>query len=218
MRILVTAGPTREYFDNVRFISNASSGRMGYAVAEAARARGHEVVLISGPVELPAPDVEVIRVESAEQMLSAATRVFADCDAGIMTAAVADFRPAVRLTRKAPKPSGPHEVQLEPTPDILATLGAVKGDRILVGFALQDDDPQARAEEKLVRKRCDAIVLNGPETIASQRATQQIKVVGEPWTAPVDATKAEAAERIVALVERLAASRSGGGSAHREID
>jgi phosphopantothenoylcysteine decarboxylase/phosphopantothenate--cysteine ligase len=208
VRILITAGPTREYIDSVRFLSNASSGLMGYAVAAAAQARGHEVVLISGPVALPAPVANVVRVESAAEMLQAAQAAFSSCDAAVMTAAVADFRPAQPFQRKAPKPAGVWELKLEPTPDICAALGAAKQHRVVVGFALQDDDAHFRAEQKLLHKRCDAIVLNGPQTLGSPRTRQQFKVAGEPWREPFEASKAEAAERIVALVEELAA-RSG---------
>jgi len=204
VRILITAGPTREYIDNVRFISNASSGRMGYAIAAAAAARGHDVVLISGPVALtPPPGVEVVQVESAQDMLFAAERAFGGCAAAIMSAAVADFRPAERQATKAPKPSGEWALRCVATQDICAELGRKKGTRIVVGFALQDEDPHTRAEEKLTRKNCDAIVLNGPETIGQPRARQQIKVAGEPWREPIEATKEESAERIVRLVEEL---------------
>jgi len=203
VRILVTAGPTREYLDNVRFLSNASSGRMGYALAAAAAGRGHTVDLVSGPVALAPPAVHVVRVETAAEMLRAAREAFTGCDAAVMTAAVADFRPVERRTHKAPKPPGVWHLALEPTPDICATLAADKGRRVVVAFAVQDEDAQVRAEEKLARKHCDAIVLNGPETIGSPRARQQIKVAGEPWREPYDADKAEAADRIIALVEEL---------------
>lgn len=204
MRILVTAGPTREYLDSVRFLSNASSGRMGYAIAECARARGHEVVLISGPVALtPPPEVRVVAVETAEQMLQAALAQFDACAAAVMTAAVADFRPVTRPTHKVPKPPGVWQLPLERTPDICAALGARKGHRVVIAFAVQDEDAQARAAAKLARKDADAIVLNGPETLGSLRARQQVLVRGEAWREPYDATKPEAAERVVSLVEEL---------------
>jgi phosphopantothenoylcysteine decarboxylase/phosphopantothenate--cysteine ligase len=214
VRILVTAGPTREYLDSVRFISNASSGRMGYAIAVSARDRGHEVVLISGPVALPAPEgVDFVQVVSAQEMLAAAESAFDRCDAAVMTAAVADFRPVHRLDHKAPKPAGDWTLGLGPTPDICATLGRKKGRRLVIGFAVQDEDPHARAENKMDRKQCDAIVLNGPETIGSPRARQQIKVAGEPWGEPFDVSKEEAADRIVTMIERLWSARRGGDAA-----
>ncbi|MCB9851127.1 MAG: phosphopantothenoylcysteine decarboxylase [Phycisphaerales bacterium] len=207
MRILITAGPTREYFDSVRYISNGSSGKLGYAIASAGERRGHEVVLISGPVALAPPVANTIQVESADEMLAAANAAFTNCAAAIMTAAVADYRPAVRETLKSEKPKGVHQITLEPTPDICATLGAGKGDRVVVGFALQDADGERRAESKLDRKHCDAIVLNSPETIGSDRARLRVLVADAGWREPFDATKREAAERIIDLVEELVARR-----------
>lgn len=204
MRVLVTAGPTREYFDSVRFISNASSGRMGYAIAAAAHARGHEVVLISGPVALPPPEgVRIVPVVSADDMLRAAEEVFADCDAAVMTAAVADFRPVERGKAKQEKPRAAHTVQLEPTPDICATLGRAKGARVVIGFALQDADPHARAEAKLARKQCSAIVLNDPEAIGRATVRLQWKIAGDAWSHPFTGSKAAAGARIIELAEQL---------------
>jgi len=207
VRILVTAGPTREYFDTVRFISNASTGRMGYAIAAAAADRGHQMVLVSGPVVLPAPPVEVVRVTTAAEMLAACEEAFAACDAAVMAAAVSDWRPAVREDHKAAKQTSCHTVELEPTPDICAALGAVKGRRVLVGFAVQDCEPHRRAEQKMVRKRCDAIVLNSPETMGSEKARVEVKLADEPWSEPVTAGKGEIGRLVVELVERLVAAR-----------
>ncbi len=206
MRILISAGPTREYFDPVRFISNGSSGKMGYSLASAACEKGHEVVLVSGPVSLVAPpDVELVRVTTAEEMLTACCEKFDSVDAAIMTAAVSDWRPAVRLKRKAPKQTSRHTVELEPTADICATLGATKGSRVLVGFAVQDEDRYERAEEKMVRKNCDAIVLNGPETLGSENASVEIKSVSLPWSDPVTGDKHYVARAIIEKVEDLVA-------------
>lgn len=210
MRILITAGPTREYFDTVRFISNPSSGKMGYALAAAAAARGHEVILISGPVELSDPTgVRVMRVVSAAEMFDAAVAAFELCDAAIMTAAVCDYRPSRRLDHKLKKQARVREIHLQPTQDICANLGKNKGSRVVVGFAMEDHDHRAHAESKLERKRCDAIVLNGIGNVGADRAEVEILQAGSGWTGPFSGTKAELAVQIVELTESLAGSRKG---------
>ena len=161
--VLVSAGPTREYLDPVRFISNPSSGRMGYAVAEAARDRGARVVLVSGPTALPVPwGVEFVRVTSALEMHDAMHAHFAEADVVVMTAAVADYRPAEVKAEKEPKTAGEKVVPLVPNPDILKSLGEAKGDRVLVGFAMETHAGVARAAEKARRKNLDFICLNYP--------------------------------------------------------
>ncbi len=161
MRILVTAGPTRERLDPVRFLSNRSTGKMGYAVACAARDAGHEVVLVSGPVSLSAPDgVRMILVESAEEMLAAVQHELVACDALVMTAAVADWRPAVVSSSKLKKETMSGMLQLERTPDILATLAPVKGNRLFVGFAAETEQLRQHAAAKRVAKGLDLIVAN----------------------------------------------------------
>ncbi len=208
MRILVTAGPTREYFDTVRFISNPSSGKMGYALARAARRRGHEVVLISGPVALKPPkDVEVVHVVSADQMSRACKKAFADCQAVIMTAAVCDYYPEYQLDHKLKKQAKPRPVKLLPTEDILATLGRRKAGRVLVGFAMEDHAHHKHAEGKLRRKRLDAIVLNGPQNIGGDRAQVDVLVSSGQWERWPAASKNAVAARVVRLTERLVAER-----------
>ncbi len=161
MRILVTAGPTRERLDPVRFLSNRSTGKMGYAVACAARDAGHEVVLVSGPVSLSAPDgVRMILVESAEEMLAAVQHELVACVALVMTAAVADWRPAVVSSSKLKKETMSGMLQLERTPDILATLAPVKGNRLFVGFAAETEQLRQHAAAKRVAKGLDLIVAN----------------------------------------------------------
>ena len=205
MRILVTAGPTREYLDSVRFISNASSGKMGYAIAGEAARRGHSVVLISGPVELPEPDgVEVTHVVTAQEMFEAATLLFPECRAAIMVAAVCDYRPSTRLGHKLKKQDQGRSIQLEPTEDICAHLGGMKGDRVLVGFAVEDRDHHRNAEAKLRRKRCDAIVLNAVATVGADEAEIEILRADAGWSAPFAGSKAEIAAAIISLVEELA--------------
>lgn len=170
MRILITAGPTREYLDDVRYLSNASSGRMGYALAEAALAAGHEVHLISGPVALPPPPgAEVVAVETTDQLLAACDAVWNDCDGVIATAAVCDYRPASRFPGKLAKTGVSLELELVETADVLAELGRKKGDRWIVGFALESEEfAHVNALRKLKEKNCDAIVLNRPTAIGSE--------------------------------------------------
>jgi len=161
LRLLVSAGPTREYLDPVRFLSNPSSGRMGYAVAEAARDRGAEVVLVSGPTCLKAPwGVEVVRVESALEMRQAILERYPWAKAVVMAAAVADYRPAEVLKDKEPKAEAEKTIRLVPNPDILKELGERKEGRVLVGFAMETASGLERAQEKLRRKNLDLIALN----------------------------------------------------------
>lgn len=161
IRCVITAGPTREHLDPVRYLSNGSSGKMGYALAAAARARGWRVDLVSGPVSLAPPEgVRVHRVVSAEEMLRETERMFADCDLLIMCAAVADFRPVKKSLRKERKRTGPFSIEVEPTVDIAARLGKVKGERRLIGFAAETEDLEARAMRKLREKNMDWIVAN----------------------------------------------------------
>jgi phosphopantothenoylcysteine decarboxylase/phosphopantothenate--cysteine ligase len=160
-RILVTAGPTHEPIDAVRFIGNRSSGRMGIAVAAEARARGADVTLVLGPGTVAPPSsIRVIRIETAEQMREAVLEAAKDADAIVMAAAVADFRPASAADGKLKKDVGPPDVRLVPTSDILAELGERTGERILVGFAAETTDLEAEGRRKLGRKRLDLIVVN----------------------------------------------------------
>ena len=203
-RVLITAGPTREHLDDVRFVSNASSGKMGYALAAEAVQRGHDVTLVSGPVELPPPrKVTLVSVTSAQEMLEACLIHFMDCNAAILCAAVCDYRPIQRTRGKPAKHAGPIRIEFEPTPDIAATLGAVKGGRILIGFALESDDGRFRAEAKLRAKRCDAIVLNGPGSIGGDASTIETYTPDMGWSKPETLDKRMAAIRIIDLLEGL---------------
>lgn len=162
--VMITAGPTREKLDPVRFISNFSSGKMGYALAEEAARRGARVILVSGPVDLKArnPLIEVRRVESAEEMLAEARTAFAGSDIAIMCAAVADYRPAAVSPSKLKRGDSPAmTLELVRNPDIAATLGSEKRPgQTLVGFALETDDALAHGADKLRRKNLDMIVVN----------------------------------------------------------
>lgn len=159
--ILVTAGPTRERIDAVRFISNPSTGKMGYAVAVAARDRGAQVILVSGPTQLEPPDaVECIHVGSAAEMQRAVRDRVKEAHGVIMTAAVSDFRPATASNRKMKKDTVPDMLVLERTEDILRETGTIPGDRVLVGFAAETDSIVQNATEKLQQKNLDMIVAN----------------------------------------------------------
>ena len=161
MRILITAGPTREAIDPVRFISNRSSGKMGYALARVAARRGHVVTLISGPVALPPPPkVRFVAVMTADEMLAAVKRYLFQCDALIMAAAVADWQPRRVKAQKIKKITGPRVLRLKPTPDILKTLRSKKGRRIFIGFAAETERMLAGARRKLAEKGLDLIVAN----------------------------------------------------------
>lgn len=170
-KVLILSGPTHEYFDPVRFIGNASSGKMGKALAEEAISRGLDVEFISGPVpdsNLP-KNAQITRVTSAEEMLAAARGKFSSADIIIFAAAVADFQPLEKSDEKFPKVGNNISIQLKPTPDIAATLGANKrDDQIAIGFALQTHDGEAKAREKLISKNLDGIVLNTPATLGAE--------------------------------------------------
>lgn len=169
--ILITAGPTREYLDDVRFLSNGSSGRMGCALAAAAFAAGHAATLVLGPVEVHPPrGVTVVPVVSALEMQAAAERAFATADVVVAAAAVADWRPASRLPGKPPRAAGSLHLELVPNPDIVAGLAAKKGGRVVVGFALESaaagmDAAIRRGRDKLARKGLDCVVVNLHDTI-----------------------------------------------------
>ena len=168
MRVLITAGPTREYLDDVRYLSNASSGMMGYALAEALIAQGSEVVLVSGPVDLEPPlDCDYYGVETTDQMKTACLACFPDCDGVIAAAAVCDYKPRERVAGKISKTGGPISIEMIETDDVLAALGAVKEHRWVVGFALEAVNAHENALQKLRAKNCDWIVLNAPTAIGS---------------------------------------------------
>jgi phosphopantothenoylcysteine decarboxylase / phosphopantothenate---cysteine ligase len=160
-KVLVTAGPTRENVDPVRYLTNHSSGKMGYAVAEAAARRGARVILVSGPTSLEAPPgVECIDVQSAEEMHRAVLQKVADSSIAIFAAAVADYRPAEPSGQKIKRVPESMSISLEPTPDILASVARNKGDRFIVGFAAETDHVAENARKKLAAKNADLMVAN----------------------------------------------------------
>ena len=165
-RILITSGPTRQYLDPVRYLTNASSGRMGAALASAAIEAGHNVVVVSGPVDVEYPGTaEVIPVVSTEDMLEACLEVFPTCDGLIAVAAPCDYRPVMVAPRKIRKTGEPLKLHLVETPDVVALLGAIKESQWMVAFALETEDERIRALQKLERKSCDLIVVNGPAAL-----------------------------------------------------
>ncbi len=208
VRVVVSAGPTREYLDPVRFISNPSSGKMGFAVAEAARDRGADVTLVTGPVTLPDPaGVRVVRIESALELRDAVVDAARDAGIVVMTAAVADYRAATQSGEKQAKVAGDVTIHLTPNPDILAELGREKGDRVLVGFAMETHAGVERAAGKAARKNADFILLNYPtrEGTAFGGDDNQVTLVRadgshEDWPR---VSKREVAERLLTEAARL---------------
>lgn len=165
-RILITSGSTRQHLDPVRYLTNASSGRMGTALASAAIEAGHEVVVVSGPVDVEYPPAaELIPVVSTEDMLDACVKVFPACDGLIGAAAPCDYRPVVVAPQKIRKTGEPLKLHLVETPDVVALLGAIKDSQWMVAFALETEDQRIRALQKLERKSCDLIVVNGPSAL-----------------------------------------------------
>lgn len=202
MRILITAGPTREYIDDVRFLSNASSGRMGYSLAEAAVAAGHEVVLVTGPVDLPLPQkVQATRIETTDELREACVRLFPTCDGVIATAAVCDYRPLQRVEGKITKTGQPVTLELVETSDVLAELGDQKEHRWVVGFALESQDPRTNAMRKLRMKKCDCIVLNDTSAISSPDNRVEILSPEAETMAQMNGSKPDVAVGLIQFIE-----------------
>jgi len=202
MRILITAGGTREYIDPVRFISNESSGRMGYALARAAIKAGHKVTLVTAPTaQRPPSGAKIIEVETAAQMFEAVKKHFEKCDCLIMAAAVADYTPVQPAKTKIKKSNKYLTLKLKPTTDILKWAGAHKREnQIVVGFALEDKAIRARGEEKMKEKNLDMVIANTAAAIGAARTTVQIKTPDSNWLKLPQASKATIAKRIVSLV------------------
>jgi phosphopantothenoylcysteine decarboxylase/phosphopantothenate--cysteine ligase len=209
--ILITSGPTRQFLDPVRYLTNASSGRMGRALAEAAIALGHDVVIVSGPVDVEYPlQARVVPVISTEDMLAAAAKEFETCDGLIGAAAPCDYRPVRVESHKIPKTGQPIDLHLIETDDVVATLGAKKGRRWVVGFALETEDHRLRALAKLERKFCDLMVSNGPQAISAIDNEVEVLTPAGEVLATIAGAKETVAERILAIIEaRLIAPRRG---------
>ena len=175
-RILITSGPTRQYLDPVRYLTNASSGLMGFSLAKASLDLGHQVTIVSGPVEISYPDAaEVIDVVSTEEMLEAADLAFQQCDGLIGVAAPCDYRPVRVEDQKISKTGKPLVLHLIETPDVVASLGSKKKhDQWVVGFALESEDHRFRALRKLEEKSCDLIISNSPKAMNAENTDVEI--------------------------------------------
>ncbi len=208
--VLITAGPTREKVDPVRYITNRSSGRMGYALAEAALRRGARVLLISGPTSITPPGAaELTRIESTEEMRDAVMRLLPDATIVIKTAAVSDYRPKKSADQKI-KRKGPMSLDLEATPDILKELSAKKGSQIIVGFAAETENVLENARQKLVSKGLDAIVVNdvSREGVGFDSDRNAVTIITHDDIAEVpETTKWEVAQRVLDQVVKLRQNR-----------
>lgn len=204
MRFLITAGPTREYIDSVRFISNASSGKTGYALAATAIKKGHQVTLISSSDLQPPIRVDFIGVESAAEMFKAVKENFQKCDCLIMTAAVADYTPIKKSKTKIKKSKSDLILKLKPTTDILSWAGKQKlKTQIVVGFALEDKNLRKNAEKKLKEKKLDLIIANSPDAIGAEKTAVEIKTPNGKWLKIAKADKTTIAKKIISLIEKL---------------
>ncbi len=204
--VLVTAGPTREKIDPARYLTNRSSGRMGYAVAEAALRRGARVLLVSGPTSLTPPGAaEVTRVESAEQMRDAVVKLLPDATIVIKTAAVSDYRAKSVVPQKL-KRKGPITLELEPTPDILKEIAARKQSQIIVGFAAETENVLENARQKLAAKQLDAIVVNdvSREGFGFDSDRNEVTIITHDEVIEVpETTKWEVAQRVLDQVVHI---------------
>jgi phosphopantothenoylcysteine decarboxylase/phosphopantothenate--cysteine ligase len=208
LRVLVSAGGTEEDIDPVRVITNRSSGKMGFALAEAARDMGADVTVVAARTTVPAPHgVKVIRVRTSAEMARSLREAFVDADVLVMAAAVSDYRPAAHLARKKKRAERAEKwsLDLEPTEDILAALGGIKGERIVVGFALETDDVEKNALAKLRNKNCDIIVVNNPndEGAAFDHETNVVAVysaAGKLYASDGPESKGWIARRVLHIV------------------
>jgi len=202
-RILITSGPTRQYLDPVRYLTNASSGRMGQSLAHAAIERGHDVVIVSGPVEIEYPkSATVLPVVSTEEMLDAARDAFRESDGLIGVAAPCDYRPVRVEEQKIAKTGQPLVLHLIETPDIVATLGAEKTDTQWdVGFALETQDARFRAIVKMERKSCDLMVVNGPDAMNAVDNRVEVMIPAGEVIATLAGPKVDVARGIFAEIQ-----------------
>lgn len=207
MNIIITAGPTREYIDSVRFITNASSGKMGYACAAAAVAAGHKVTLVTGAVPTPPPNgCEVVAFVTVDELKKTLDVRFGNCDALIMAAAVGDFTVERPSATKISRSSGSVRITLAPTEDILAGFGLRKrADQTIVAFAVEDvptDRIEAKARDKMKSKNADYIVVNRPAAIAAEVSDACILAPDGIVLSWSRRTKTDLADEIIALVEK----------------
>lgn len=202
-RILITSGPTRQYLDPVRYLTNASSGRMGAALATVALQHGHDVLVVSGPVEVTYPSAaKVIPVVTTTDMMEAAVREFAECDGLIGVAAPCDYMPKHVEKNKLSKTGHGLQLELIETPDIVATLGAAKRpNQWVVGFALETEDARFRAIVKMSKKCCDMIVSNSAEAMNSEGNSVEVLLKNGQVLEQIVGPKLHVAEGIMALIE-----------------
>ncbi|MBN2455657.1 MAG: phosphopantothenoylcysteine decarboxylase [Sedimentisphaerales bacterium] len=211
---LITAGGTREYIDPVRFISNASSGKMGYALGRAALRAGHKVTLITGPSQARTPNqAKIVKVQTAGEMFKAVRCYFWKCDCLIMAAAVSDYTPVKISKTKIKKARADLNIKLKPTTDILKWAGANKSKdyksrtknrrpgRFIVGFALEDRNLRANADGKLKEKNLDMIIANYPAAISADKTSVQIRMKDSKWQKLPPAAKTTIAGKIIKLLE-----------------
>jgi phosphopantothenoylcysteine decarboxylase/phosphopantothenate--cysteine ligase len=210
-RILLTSGPTRQYLDPVRYITNASSGRMGAAITQAALDLGHEVKIVSGPVAIDYPaNSEVFNVITTEEMHQQVSQLFPDCDCFIGVAAPCDYMPRRVLDHKLTKTGEPLHLELIETVDIVASMGTTKKNgQYVVGFALETEDRRFRAIAKMQRKCCDLIVSNSETAIDSQLNNVEILAPGGVTVACAEGSKLDVARVIMKVIhERLLQANS----------
>jgi phosphopantothenoylcysteine synthetase/decarboxylase len=201
LHFLITAGGTREYIDPIRFITNASSGKMGYALARAAIKAGHKTTLIT---TVKNSELKIVEVETADQMFKAVKKHFKKCDCLIMAAAVSDYTPAKKSKVKIKKSKKDLVIRLKPTVDILQWAGKnKKRGQIVVGFALEDKNLRKNAEKKLKDKNLDMVIVNSPAAIGEEKAAVQIKTADSKWIEIPAAEKKAIAARIIHLSESL---------------
>ena len=204
LKFIITAGPTREYLDPVRFITNASSGKIGYACAAAAQRRGHNVTLISGPVTLKNPrGIKRIDVMTGTEMEKAVREHYETCDCVIMTAAVGDYKPKRTSRYKIKKGQDALKLELVRTKDILAGLGRRKKNQILIGFAVQDRAARINARRKLLDKNLDVIVLNSPSAFSVDKTGVEILTPDSDWQTFPAITKTRLATGLIRMAENL---------------
>jgi phosphopantothenoylcysteine synthetase/decarboxylase len=203
MKIIVTAGGTREYIDPVRFISNASTGKMGYAIAEAAVAAGHDVTLITAPAAIEPPkNAKIVSVVTSSDMFEAVKQNFHSADCLIMSAAVSDYRPKKSSDKKIKKAQAQLTIELEPTVDIIKWAGENKNRQIIVGFALEDENLLENAAGKMAAKNMDIIVANSPAAISAESSQVHIKISGGDWLTLPHSDKNEIATFLIEKIEQ----------------
>jgi len=212
VRFVVTAGPTREPIDPVRFLSNRSSGKMGYAIAEAALASGHDVTLISGPVNLSPPErARFVSVTTSEEMFERVQRAIGDCDVFVMCAAVGDYKPANFSPQKLKKENMPRSLELVPTRDILSAIARGPRSFLTIGFAAETNDVEENAQRKLRAKNCDMIIANDVSRADSGMESDQNEVeiffrTGERKKIP-SAPKKIIARELVKIISNMCEKR-----------